>query len=42
MGARLAQLKKRLSALSLVNFNNIPRDSWHSVPPWWFTTWIWN
>jgi transcription elongation factor GreA len=27
VGARLAQLKKRLSALSLVNFNNIPRDS---------------
>ena len=25
--ARLAQLTKRLSALSLVNFNNIPRDS---------------
>ncbi|MBI2815322.1 MAG: transcription elongation factor GreA [Acidobacteria bacterium] len=25
--ARLAQLKKRLSSLSLVNFNNIPRDS---------------
>lgn len=25
--ARLAQLTKRLSSLSLVNFNNIPRDS---------------
>src|SRR5258705_12894718 len=25
--ARLAQLTKRLSALSLVNFNNIPHDS---------------
>ena len=25
--ARLAQLKKRISAISLVNFNNIPRDA---------------
>jgi transcription elongation factor GreA len=27
VGARLAQLRKRLSDLSLVNFNSIPRDS---------------
>ncbi len=26
VGARLAQLKKRLADLSLVNFNNIPKD----------------
>src|SRR6266498_837995 len=26
VGARLAQLKKRMADLSLINFNNIPKD----------------